>query len=401
MRAMKSILATCLVALLAFSPPLAIAAKVTPGDSCKKVGQKQVYKKKVYKCIKLGKRLYWNNGKSILPSPFPSISSTVSQTPSPSPSPTSTKVLETFSFIYRHTLVNGGGDNDEMIRTTIDSTNRVISRKVILKAGYQNYHDYLDGILLLSATRDGDFFYIRDNGDQIKLNFKSDSSVVGDDRRTWRGVKFNAKSEEVIFWDLEHDIYLLKNISSPNVTWSRVVEGNKLKTKFEEMGLDKSKEWLDSFVVLNPNKILFATSNNSTKFVNIWILEFSGSGDFALRKLSSFTYADWSSSLEFAISPDRKLVAYKYQASGLTPNFRVVLMDTSTYSATTLDTSRHYEGYIGPITFAGNNNLLMIPALVWSSDRDGGRVICRIDLRQSAPCSNMPGISGIDVIGVG
>ena len=37
-------------------------AAVTPGSKCSKVGLKQIHKGKVYTCIKLGKKLYWNNG---------------------------------------------------------------------------------------------------------------------------------------------------------------------------------------------------------------------------------------------------------------------------------------------------------------------------------------------------
>lgn len=42
--------------------PIAHGSKITPGTSCKKAGATQVYKGKTYTCIKLGKKLYWNNG---------------------------------------------------------------------------------------------------------------------------------------------------------------------------------------------------------------------------------------------------------------------------------------------------------------------------------------------------
>jgi hypothetical protein len=41
-----------------------IAAAVIPGSTCNKAGIKQVYKKKTFTCIKLGKKLYWDNGVS-------------------------------------------------------------------------------------------------------------------------------------------------------------------------------------------------------------------------------------------------------------------------------------------------------------------------------------------------
>lgn len=49
------------VALLGSSLPSANAV-VTPGSKCSKAGVKQTYKSKVYTCIKLGNKLYWNNG---------------------------------------------------------------------------------------------------------------------------------------------------------------------------------------------------------------------------------------------------------------------------------------------------------------------------------------------------
>ena len=66
------------------SSPLAIA-KPTPGGSCAKAGIKQISGNKTYTCIKLGKKLYWNNGVSrIKPQPVePSV------TPQPSINPSS------------------------------------------------------------------------------------------------------------------------------------------------------------------------------------------------------------------------------------------------------------------------------------------------------------------------
>ena len=54
-------------------------AIVTPGSKCSKVGVKQTYKGKIYTCIKLGSKLYWNNGISV------KTSTTTTQTKSPLP----------------------------------------------------------------------------------------------------------------------------------------------------------------------------------------------------------------------------------------------------------------------------------------------------------------------------
>lgn len=50
--------------VLSVSAPLAHSA-VTPGDKCTKAGAKQTSKGKVYTCIKLGSKLYWNNGVAV------------------------------------------------------------------------------------------------------------------------------------------------------------------------------------------------------------------------------------------------------------------------------------------------------------------------------------------------
>lgn len=49
------------IALLVSALPSANAV-VTPGSKCSKAGVKQTYKGKIYTCIRLGSKLYWNNG---------------------------------------------------------------------------------------------------------------------------------------------------------------------------------------------------------------------------------------------------------------------------------------------------------------------------------------------------
>lgn len=62
--------------------PFANAA-VTPGSKCSKAGIKQIYKNKTYVCIKLGKKLYWDNGVRI---EQPAQQSPQLSQPSPTPS---------------------------------------------------------------------------------------------------------------------------------------------------------------------------------------------------------------------------------------------------------------------------------------------------------------------------
>ena len=93
---MKRIAPVILITLFSLIVPQqsVAASKITPGSTCKKVNQQSIYKKKIYTCIKLGKKLYWDNGRSYVLSPTPTAtaSAIASATPTPaqaiSPKPT-------------------------------------------------------------------------------------------------------------------------------------------------------------------------------------------------------------------------------------------------------------------------------------------------------------------------
>lgn len=91
----KMILVSLIVAGLINPTPFASAAsKITPGSTCKKVNQQSIYKKKIYTCIKLGKKLYWDNGaayKMERPTPMAPQSAKPIASPTPSASATACK----------------------------------------------------------------------------------------------------------------------------------------------------------------------------------------------------------------------------------------------------------------------------------------------------------------------
>ena len=76
------------VAIIVSAMPVS-SASVTSGTKCPKVGAKQIVKGKVFTCIKLGSKLYWNNGvmvKKPAAQPTPS-KQTPKVTPTPQPIP--------------------------------------------------------------------------------------------------------------------------------------------------------------------------------------------------------------------------------------------------------------------------------------------------------------------------
>jgi len=69
--------------------PLSSNAAVPAGTKCVKLGAQQTYKGKKYTCIKLGQKLYWNNGVKVQ-----KVSPTPTPTPTPSPTPTATSTTK-------------------------------------------------------------------------------------------------------------------------------------------------------------------------------------------------------------------------------------------------------------------------------------------------------------------
>lgn len=374
------------IALAVFLTAPTANSAVTPGSKCSKAGSKQLYKGKLFTCIKLGSKLYWNNG--VLQA---------SIKPSVKPSPSDKVQLEEFTFYVQHSLVKGGG-NDELLKVTIDSNNKILNSKVVLKANLQSYYDSLNGTMLFKAGSSGNFYLLESNGNQIPLSVKEDSGIPTDSRRLWIEPRFYGSTNKILFWDFDSDMYRVSNISLAPI-WEKAIDGKTLKSKLAQLGLDYDREWLDDFVVIDENNFILATSNNSTKLVNLWRINYKGLNDFTLNQLAQFKFQDWTSLLEMTISPDKTKIAYKYSASELTPNFRIVIMDVATGVRKEIATSRFYEGFIGPIAFVGNNNLLTIPAYIWNSDPNGGRVICRLDLRLEQKCLDISGVAGLDVQG--
>jgi hypothetical protein len=87
-------LGASLIAVLALAliPGVATSAqKVTTGATCKVINQKITYQKKIYTCVKSGKKQVWSKGIAIAK---PSASPKPSATPAPSASPTKTSAEE-------------------------------------------------------------------------------------------------------------------------------------------------------------------------------------------------------------------------------------------------------------------------------------------------------------------
>jgi hypothetical protein len=90
MKRKLAILSIVVLGLLSI-PVIQAGAAITPGTKCAKAGLQSVYKSKIYTCIKLGSKLFWDNGITYyLTNPSPSPAPTVTVTATPAPAPTVT-----------------------------------------------------------------------------------------------------------------------------------------------------------------------------------------------------------------------------------------------------------------------------------------------------------------------
>jgi hypothetical protein len=99
------------------------SASVTPGAKCSKVGAKQTFKGKIYACIKLGSKLYWNNGVKVVKP---------AAKPTPSPSPTKSSAPEIV--------------NELAGLTWMSKSDGAINLSLIMKSTKSNYAFVADGL---------------------------------------------------------------------------------------------------------------------------------------------------------------------------------------------------------------------------------------------------------------
>jgi hypothetical protein len=92
-------------------------------------------------------------------------------------------------------------------------------------------------------------------------------------------------------------------------------------------------------------------------------------------------------------------VAILHTASTLTPKSRLLIYSLSDKTFKEDPVSQLYDGTNFNITWLDEDKLLTTIDLVWTSDKDGGRITCLLDLKTAKPCVNIVGVSGYTLVG--
>ena len=276
-------------ALLVSALPSA-SGVVTPGSKCSKAGLKQTYKGKVYTCIKLGKKLYWNNGiRFITPTPTPTVSvvptptPTVSVVPTPTPTPTNLKAESSdLQFVYGTNTPCGGEIG--FFRMSNDGVAK--KNKTIIKAD-PKYSvtplDYQNDELLFS-TENCDYSKVGSVSTLWRLNLGNKNSIPkevysltyqGDRNGVFLDAKIDIASSKILVraW-VNGDQQIFTAESNPLLIWSQIRQGWQSAGIYSS-GFDVGTGWSLS---------VYGGSNSKWRSVYVdWRTEIAGIGKIALR----------------------------------------------------------------------------------------------------------------------
>ena len=286
----RAIASICLAFVLLSIFPLnsSIAVPPVPGTKCSKSGLVQTYNGKKYTCIKLGTKLYWDNGKKIsLPRPSNSAGATTMATSSPTPISSPAAITSSdIQFIYGTATSCG----NEIGYARFNSIGKLLARQTIVKAN-QDYvvepQDYY-GDELLFITRDCGGTTSGKKSELWSLNLGNKSSkpkklysltINGTRDGFLIGSKWDpASGKALIFTWISGDQKIMTAESNPLVIWSA-----------SKQGWLASNQWASDFDAstgYNLNVFGGSTSNWKSIYVD-WRTQIEGIGTIVPRQYGS------------------------------------------------------------------------------------------------------------------
>jgi hypothetical protein len=373
--------AVAITLVVTLSTPTAIAAEIA-GTKCTKVGITKDSKGKRFTCIKLGKKLYWNNGMTIA---------------KPSTKPTTASNL-TFFQAHRN------GNTEELLKIVI-SAGGVLQNKTKLTSGPKfglRVVDMRKNTLLLEVDAVKSQLYVmQPGGGTTSLGIEKNGGIPTDSRNL-DDLRLSLDGKSIFAFDFDMDFYRI-DISSATPVWTRLFTGPQLKGFIGALGGDSSYDWVQGFEITGTDEFLLMTKNSFKGTLRFWnvktslvsenVPRVSKVGEFASSNVLGDDFVGMS------ISPSSAQVAILHTASTLTPKSRLLIYSLAGKTFKEVPVSQLYDGTNFNITWLDEDKLLTTIDLVWTSDKDGGRITCLLDLKTAKPCVNIVGVSGYTLVG--
>lgn len=380
-----------LVITFLVNSPSSFAAKVTPGTVCKKAGTQERYNGKTYTCIKLGKKLYWDNGKRTSTSPTsPSVQPSPSATTSASPTPSARQL--------RFFQVHRTESAEELLEIVVDSNGRLISKNRITSGPKM-------GLTLLDSRGGQLLAEIGSSGTQLYLVNQNRTSV-GLGVNKWGGnpnldeVRIGLDGKSLYAFDFDRNFYKY-DLSGAQAARSTLVTSTQFKNAVSLNKGDPDFDWVEGFEVKSNSEFYILTRHSKSNLIQLWVMTLSPGTSTGLTlslKGKAQAASDYSS-VDMSLSPDGSRIAFMYVASLLTPKERLLVFSTSDFSMSEIAPSRLFEGDNFFLAWADNQSLLMTIGLVWTADKDGGRITCLLRLDENSNCRNIETVSGYSLMG--
>jgi hypothetical protein len=352
------------------------------GTKCSKSGLTKTVSGKKYTCIKLGKSLYWNNG--------------VKVNVSPTKSPTQPSLV----FFQTHR----NGESEELLQVTI-SPDGVLRNKLKLTSGPKfglTVADMRNNRILLEVGSVKTQLYVLElGGNSIPLGIEK-SGGIPTDSRALNDMRLSLDGKSIFAFDFDMDFYRI-DISTSVPTWTRLFTGAQLKNLIKILGGDPEYDWVEGFELTGTKEIFLLTKNSFKGTLRFWtvITSLISTDNPRVAKIGEYQSSNelGDDSVDMAISPSNSEIAITHTVSTLTPKTKLLLYNIRTKSFRDFPVSQLFEGNNYFLSWLGDSRLIMTTGMVWTNDKDGGRVTCLLDLTSTNKCTNLVGVSGYSLVG--
>ena len=225
------------------------AAEVA-GTKCTKVGSTKDSKGKRYTCIKLGKKLYWNNGSTIAKPPR----------------------ANELTFFQAHR----NGNAEELLKIAISSLG-ILQSKTKMTSGPKFGLSVVDvrqnTVLLEVDAVKSQLYVMQPSGVTTSIGIEKNGGIPTDSRNL-NDLRLSLDAKSIFAFDYDMDFYRI-DISSATPVWTRLFTGSQLEGLIESLGGNREHDWVRGFEITGADELLLMTKNSLNGTLRFWNIKTS------------------------------------------------------------------------------------------------------------------------------
>jgi hypothetical protein len=308
--------------------------------------------------------------------------------------------VTSYSFYIDHPT----GSSEELRKITINEQNKVLSNRLVTSTD-RNGLEILDSkkqsLLLSVGVPNRSLYLINSGGISTDLgiplyNFDTGGGGLVE-------VKLQMDGLGVYGFDLADELSSVR-FNSGNPTWTTLLTSAAFQAALIQAG-GVAEDTVLHFQIVDPNTLILLTDSShggdeSANF-KIWKLTLpvgiAGSATVAL--LLSLHGPSWTHPSDLELSPSKREIAVLYYASKLAPNTSLKIITLSSGKVVTISPKRVGVAGMSFLNWLDEHNLISTSES-WPTDPNGGRAVCRLNLKASAPCQYIKGVASYSMAGI-